>query len=145
MDVLASNALADALLSPLADPRAMVRSLFFDPAARELFADWLTVAGDTVAALRLASGHEPLDVGTTALLSELLEESEEFTALWGSHDVGRLGSKTKTFHHPVAGRFTLTYQTFEVQDPPGSRCWSARPSPAAVTPRPWRACALHTP
>jgi len=118
MDVLASNALADALLSPLADPRGMVRSLFCDPAARELFADWLTVARDTVAALRLASGHEPRDAGTTDLISELLGESEEFAVLWGSHDVGRLGSKTKSFRHPVAGRFTLTYQTFEVQDAP---------------------------
>ncbi|WP_332880763.1 hypothetical protein [Streptomyces sp. NBC_00564] len=48
-----------------------------------------------------------------------MEGSEEFAALWGSHDVGRLGSKTKPFHPPVAGRFTLTYQTFEVQDAPG--------------------------
>ncbi|MFE4174053.1 helix-turn-helix domain-containing protein [Streptomyces sp. NPDC056909] len=124
MDVLASNALADALLSPLTDPRAMVRSLFRDPAARELFADWPAVARDAVSALRLASGHERHerrerhDAGTTALIAELLRDSEEFATLWGSHDVGRLGSKTKTFHHPVAGRFTLTYQTFEVQDAP---------------------------
>jgi hypothetical protein len=119
MDVLASNALADALLSPPADPRAMVRTLFCDPAARELFADWRTVARDAVAALRLASGHERHDAGTTALIAELLEDSEEFAALWGFHEVGRLGSRTKTFRHPVAGRFTLIYQTFEVQDAPG--------------------------
>lgn len=118
MDVLASNALADAVLAPLADPRGMVRSLFCDPAARDLFADWHVVAGDTVAALRLASGHKPHDPGTAALIAELLAGSEEFAAMWRSHDVGRLGSKTKTFHHPLAGRFTLTYQSFEVQDAP---------------------------
>jgi transcriptional regulator with XRE-family HTH domain len=123
LDVLASNALADALLSPLADPRGMARSLFCDPAARELFADWPSVARDTVAALRLAHGHERHDPGTAALVGDLIDgllgESEEFAALWRHQDVGRLGSRTKIFQHPRAGRLTLDYQTFEVQDAPG--------------------------
>ena len=119
LEVLASNTLADALLSPLADRRAMARSLFCDPAARELFADWHSVAKDTVAALRLAHGHEPHDPRTAALIDGLLTESEEFAALWRHQDVGRLGSRTKTFNHPTAGRLTLGYQTFEVQDAPG--------------------------
>jgi len=119
LDVLASNALADALLSPLADRRGMVRSLFCDPAARQLFADWNSVARDTVAALRLAHGHQPHDPRTAALIDDLLAESEEFAELWRLQDVGRLGSRAKTFNHPQAGRLTLTYQTFEVQDAPG--------------------------
>lgn len=119
LDILASNALAGALLSPLADPRGMARSLFCDPAARELFADWHTVARDTVAALRLAHGHERHDPRMSVLIDELLAESEEFAALWSRQDVGRLGSRTKTFHHPQAGQLTLAYQTFEVQAAPG--------------------------
>jgi transcriptional regulator with XRE-family HTH domain len=119
LDILASNALADALLSPLADPRGMARSLFCDPEARELFADWDTVAQDTVAALRLARGHERDGAGTAALIDGLLADSEDFARLWSRQDVGRLGSRTKTFHHPQAGRLTLTYQTFDVQDTPG--------------------------
>ncbi|UQT60770.1 helix-turn-helix transcriptional regulator [Streptomyces durmitorensis] len=119
LDVLASNAPAAALLSPLADPRHMVHSLFCDPAARTLFADWDSVARDTVAALRLAYGHERHDVRITALVDELRAESEEFAKLWGHQDVNRLGSRTKTFHHPVVGTLTLSYQTFEVQDAPG--------------------------
>ncbi|MFF2076136.1 helix-turn-helix domain-containing protein [Kitasatospora sp. NPDC058162] len=119
LDILASNTLADALLSPLTDPRGMARSLFCDPAARDLFADWPTVARDTVAALRLAHGLERHDPRTAALIEGLLAESEDFAALWTKQDVNRLGSKTKTFHHPTAGRLTLTYQTFDVQDAPG--------------------------
>ncbi|MFD5074695.1 helix-turn-helix domain-containing protein [Streptomyces sp. NPDC058371] len=119
LDVLASNALAGALLSPLANSRDMVRSLFLDPAARELFAEWPAVARDTVAALRLAHGHERHDPETAALVTELLDASEEFAALWREHSVGRLGSKTKVFNHPDVGRLTLTYQSFDVQDAPG--------------------------
>ncbi|MFF2923959.1 helix-turn-helix domain-containing protein [Streptomyces celluloflavus] len=119
LDVLASNALADALLSPLADPRGMVRSLFCDPAARDLFADWHTVARDTVATLRLAYGHDRHDSRMAALIGGLLAESGEFAALWNHQDVARLGSKTKIFRHPQAGQLSLAYQTFEVQDAPG--------------------------
>ncbi|MFD7169779.1 helix-turn-helix domain-containing protein [Streptomyces violascens] len=119
LDVLASNAPATVLMSPLADPRHMVRSLFCDPAARTLFVEWDAVARDTVAALRLAYGHERRDPRIAALIAELRTASEEFTHLWERQEVGRLGSRFKTFHHPVAGRMTLTYQTFEVQHAPG--------------------------
>ncbi|WP_327070769.1 helix-turn-helix domain-containing protein [Kitasatospora sp. NBC_01302] len=115
LDVLASNALADALLSPLADPHRMVRSLFHDPAARELFADWHSVARDTVEALRLAAGHDRQDPELAAIVHELIAESPEFAALWRDHSVSGLGRKTKVFNHPDVGRITLTYQAFDVQ------------------------------
>ncbi|MCM2392267.1 helix-turn-helix domain-containing protein [Streptomyces albipurpureus] len=121
LDILASNTLADALLSPLANPRSMARSLFCDPVARDLFADWPTVARDTVAALRQAYGLERHAPSTTALIDGLLAESEDFTALWRNQDVTRLGSKTKTFNHPTGGQLTLVYQTFDVQDAPGQQ------------------------
>lgn len=119
LDVLASNALADALLSPLADPRRMVRSLFHDPAARELFAEWQSVARDTVEALRLAAGHDRRDPELAALVRELLADSPEFAALWRGHGVSGLGRKTKVFNHPDVDRITLTYQAFDVQAAPG--------------------------
>ncbi|MFJ2647378.1 helix-turn-helix transcriptional regulator [Streptomyces sp. NPDC087420] len=119
LDVLASNALADALLSPLADRRRMVRSLFRDPAARELFADWDTVARDTVEALRLGAGHHRSDPGIAEVVEELLAGSEEFAALWRDHRVSALGRKSKVFNHPDVGRIELTYQTFDVQGASG--------------------------
>ncbi|MFE6488680.1 helix-turn-helix domain-containing protein [Streptomyces sp. NPDC057757] len=119
LDVLASNAPAAALLSPLADPRRMVRSLFLDPAARTLFMDWDSVARDTVAALRLAYGHGRDDLRISALVDELRAGSEEFAELWARQDVNRLGSRLKTFDHPAVGRLTLSYQAFEVQDASG--------------------------
>lgn len=132
MDVLATNAVADAMLSPLANPRDMARTLFFDPAARDLFADWHTVARDTVAALRTAHGHERHDPRTTALIDGLLADSTEFAEFWRHQDVGRLGGKPKTFHHPQVGQVTLTYQTFELQDAPGRHLLVGTAEPASV-------------
>jgi hypothetical protein len=103
LDILASNALADALLSPLSRPREMIRSLFHDPAARLLFDDWPAVARDSVQALRLATGHDPADPDTAVLIKGLLDDSEDFATLWHTHTVSRLGSTTKTFRHPASG------------------------------------------
>jgi hypothetical protein len=121
LDILASNARADALLDPLADPRHMVRTLFHDPAARLLFAEWPAVARDTVEALRLAAGQRGSDPAVAELAEELLGSSEEFAALWREHRVARLGRKTKIFQHPDVGRLQLTYQTFDVQSAPGQQ------------------------
>jgi transcriptional regulator with XRE-family HTH domain len=116
LDVLACNELAAALLAPLADYHAMMHALFHDRAARTLFDDWPAIARDSVEALRLAS---PQDESVRGLVDELLASSKEFADLWKDHGVSSLGSTVKTFNHPVAGRLTLTYQTFDVQAAPG--------------------------
>ncbi|MFD8983585.1 helix-turn-helix domain-containing protein [Streptomyces sp. NPDC059564] len=119
LEVLAANALADALLSPLADRRRVLRSLFLDPAARELYVDWQEVAQCSVEALRLAAGHHPGDLRMAATIQELRSGSEEFEQMWLCHGVSSLGLRSKTFNHPRAGRLALTYQSFDVQSAPG--------------------------
>lgn len=116
LDVLACNSFAEALLAPLADQHAMMHALFHDPVARDLFDDWPTVARDSVEALRLGSLEDP---AAGRLAAELVASSNEFAELWQEQGVSSLGSKLKTFHHPTAGRITLTYQTFDVQAAPG--------------------------
>ncbi|MER5730364.1 helix-turn-helix transcriptional regulator [Streptomyces sp. NPDC002138] len=119
LEVLAANALADALLSPLADRRRALRSLFLDPAARGLYADWHSVAKCSVEALRLAAGHHPDDSRMTDTIEELRSSSDEFEQMWRRHGVSSFGLRPKTFNHPAVGRFTLTYQSFDVQSTPG--------------------------
>lgn len=112
LEVLASNQLGNALLSPLIDRSNMIHTLFHDPAARLLFADWPKVARDAVHTLRQASAEYP---ETMALADDMLAASKEFAEFWRGHGVRTLGQKAKTFQHPRAGRITLTYQSFDVQ------------------------------
>ncbi|MCZ4095032.1 hypothetical protein O3W51_01670 [Streptomyces sp. H39-C1] len=74
----------------------MIRSLSHDPAARELFADWQTVARDAVDALRLAAGYDRNDPAIAAVVDELLADSEEFAALGHHHNVGAWAARARS-------------------------------------------------
>lgn len=118
-DVLATNPIADALLSPFGTERNMPRVLFTDPRAKEVFPEWELLRRTTVYALRLNAGQFPDDSDVTGLVAELDEASPEFRVLWADHDVAGLTRLSKVFVHPEVGRIELTYQTFDVVDAPG--------------------------
>ncbi|WP_405639220.1 hypothetical protein [Streptomyces uncialis] len=63
----------------------------------------------------------PVSAELISTIAELDEEGPEFSSLWRSHGVSILGSLSKTFNHPEAGRITLTYQSFDVQSAPGQQ------------------------
>lgn len=117
LDLLATNALADALLAPMGKPANMVHALFTDPAARTLFADWDTIAASAVDALRLASGYDRADVAE--IVAELRGASPAFAAMWHDNRAQGLAGTTKRFDHPEVGRIELTYQTFDVRGASG--------------------------
>ncbi|MFD6157382.1 hypothetical protein ACFWF7_21130 [Nocardia sp. NPDC060256] len=104
----------------------MMFTLFHDPAARTLFADWPTVACDAVHALRLITGHLR-DTRTVALIDQLLATSTEFAALWHDNDVQGLGRKAKR-----CGRLELIYQAFDVQHAPGQQLPVGTHAPASA-------------
>ncbi len=56
LDVLASNALADALFAPFDPADNLARMVFLDPVARQFYARWEWTAQATVANLRMAAG-----------------------------------------------------------------------------------------
>lgn len=114
LDVLAHNGLAGALITEFrqlpAPQRNQARFVFFDPHARELYADWRQVAIDTVAMLRHDAGRHPDDPKLSELVGELSIHSEEFRTWWSRHDVQRRITGTKSYHHPVVGDLTVQYQ-----------------------------------
>jgi transcriptional regulator with XRE-family HTH domain len=120
-DLLATNTIADALLSPFTGTTNMVRVLFQHPSARTVFADWPTLVEHVVHALRLNAGYYPTDAGIAALVEELLPTSAEFAALWRDQAAAGLTRMSKVFIHPEVGRVELTYQTFDVRDAPGQQ------------------------
>ncbi|MBO0681030.1 helix-turn-helix domain-containing protein [Mycolicibacterium sp. S2-37] len=122
LDVLAHNRLAGALITEFRDlpapARNQARFVFFDPHARELYADWTQVAKDTVAMLRLDAGRNPHDEKLSALVGELSIHSPEFRAWWSDHDVERRTTGTKTYHHPLVGELTVRYQALNPSGDP---------------------------
>ncbi|MEU7881719.1 helix-turn-helix transcriptional regulator [Microbispora bryophytorum] len=112
-DVLAQNAMdralhGDASARPEAE-RNIIWRYFTDPSARELFPaeDRDHAARTAVADLRAASARRPDDARLAQLVRRLRARSEEFSALWDTHDVAVRRADVKRFLHPVVGPLEL--------------------------------------
>ncbi|MFD4669682.1 helix-turn-helix domain-containing protein [Lentzea sp. NPDC058450] len=111
-EILYTNRLGTALL-PAEYPgpgRNAARHVFLSPAARAYYADWETVASDTVSVLRQESGLDPLNPGLVGLVAELEAASPEFARLWALHDVQVKSDGIIRINHPVAGPLRLNYE-----------------------------------
>lgn len=113
MDVLAANALAEALYGRRLRGENLVRSMFLDPGARTFYPEWESVVRESVATLRASAG-DPDDPRLVELVGELSLKSEDFRRLWARHDVREKAYGRKRFAHPVVGEFCLTYDSFTV-------------------------------
>ncbi|MEV0757739.1 helix-turn-helix transcriptional regulator [Streptosporangium sp. NPDC050280] len=121
LDILAANALADALFSPFEPADNLARMAFLDPAGRHFYTRWNWTAQATVANLRQAAGFDPEDPRLRELVRTLTERSGEFAALWSAHDVRGKTRDAKHLMHPDVGPLVLTYQAFDVRDAPGQQ------------------------
>ncbi|WP_405561192.1 helix-turn-helix domain-containing protein [Streptomyces sp. NBC_01180] len=119
LDILAGNALADALYSPFDPADNLARMTFLDPAGRDFYADWERSSQATVANLRQAAGLDPDNPRLRVLIEVLTEQSADFAALWRAHTVRGKTRDAKQLNHPDVGPLTLTYQAFDVRDAPG--------------------------
>ncbi|MER5944868.1 helix-turn-helix transcriptional regulator [Streptomyces sp. NPDC001904] len=136
MDVLAWNALGDALLgfSAMAPKeRNMPRQVFLEPAARELYPQWAAVAAETVAHLRLDAGLHPGDPHLARLVGELSLASADFRRLWADHQVKRKTTGAKLMAHPVVGELVMPYETLTVSGEPDQALVVYTPEPGSVT------------
>lgn len=100
-DVIASNALADALLGHLRTEPNLARRFFLGGPYRIRDSDGF--AEVAVARLRAAATRYPSDPDLTALLAQLRAGSEPFRELWAAEPTRTPGHRTKTVQHPLAG------------------------------------------
>jgi transcriptional regulator with XRE-family HTH domain len=118
MDVLAANELSLALNPHCAPPNNIIRAFFLEEdRMRELYPDFDTIAGETVAALRASVGGDLDDPALTDLVGELSLKSERFRKLWARHDVRDKADGDKRFQHPLVGPVELRYESLSI---PGS-------------------------
>ncbi|MCU1529138.1 MAG: Transcriptional regulator [Frondihabitans sp.] len=133
-DILAVNHLGRALFAPMFDssaPANMARFTYLDPRAKEFFADWNRTAKECVAALRLQVGREPFDRDLADLVGELSTQSEEFAALWATHNVRLHRRVEKQFTHPLVGELTLQYDRLKVAGDPGLEIFAYMAEPGS--------------
>jgi transcription regulator MmyB-like protein len=127
-DLICGNQLAYAFYSPLypdplhpdpTQPVNFVRFCFLDPKARDFYPDWEGMADSAVNLLRTDAGRNPYDREISDLVGELSTRSDEFRVRWAKHNVRLHYTGSKTFHHPVVGDITVTYETMPLPADPG--------------------------
>ncbi|MFD8614793.1 helix-turn-helix transcriptional regulator [Streptomyces sp. NPDC059631] len=133
LDLLAANALADALHAPFAPADNLARMTFLDPAGRQFYQDWDRAAQAAVANLRQASGFDPEHPRLRRLVDALAEHSAEFRRLWARHTVRGKTQDAKRLLHPEVGPLSLTYQSFDVRDAPGQQLVIYHAEPGSTT------------
>ncbi|KQY60580.1 XRE family transcriptional regulator [Aeromicrobium sp. Root495] len=118
LDIIASNALARALYSPVFahDPGRtnIARYQFLDTTAADFFPDWDGAANVTVALLRTEAGRDPGSKPLRELVGELSTVSEEFRTRWASHDVRLHFAGRKQFNHPEAGTIDVAFHSMNL-------------------------------
>jgi hypothetical protein len=118
-DVLAANRLATAL-SPSIRPGAnRLRSMFLDPAERDMHPGWEQAVSGLVAAFRASIGTDVNDPRIVQLVGELSLASEPFRRLWARHDVGPLAGAPTQIRHPQAGMLELRREKLPIGDSGG--------------------------
>jgi transcriptional regulator with XRE-family HTH domain len=117
-DVLAWNRAAELLFGDYGklegDQRNIMHILFANKAHRKLLVDWNEMASTALAMFRADSARYAGDTDFERLINNLMSVSGEFRELWSRQDVLRSLSSHKRIKHPLAGRMTFEYTSFEV-------------------------------
>ncbi|MET0704389.1 MAG: helix-turn-helix domain-containing protein [Mycobacterium sp.] len=100
-DVLAANAMAQALSTQFRPGENFLRWRLVDPAAKDFFRDWEDATENAVRGLREVAGGAPEDPRMRALVSEFCSISDRFRQLWARADVGYCVGTTRVRHSAV--------------------------------------------
>lgn len=137
LDILSANHLGRALYATVFEaaqqPPNFARFVFLDPRAAEFYVDHDDAMDFVVAVLRAASGRDPLDRVTSALVGELSTRSADFPARWARYEVRRHSRGRKSINHPIVGRLDLAYDDFTLPGDPHTSITTYTAEPGSPT------------
>jgi transcriptional regulator with XRE-family HTH domain len=105
-DMLAANPRARALSPGLEPGENLLRWIFLDPAAQDLYVDWDRVTDTAVSEFREVAGTDLGDPRLRAMIDELSAHSPRFRELWARADVGYRPGPMH-IRHPQLGELHL--------------------------------------
>ncbi|GGK21545.1 transcriptional regulator [Streptomyces camponoticapitis] len=106
-DLLATNALTDALYRDFARRDNVLRMLFLDPAAKTLYRNAERAKHRAVADLQATAASTPEDPRILELVGELSVRSAEFRSLWAREYTRVPPYDVKRMHHSLVGELEL--------------------------------------
>jgi transcriptional regulator with XRE-family HTH domain len=118
-DVLAANPMAGALSPSMKVGFNRLRSVFLDPAERELYPDWERILSGMVAGFRASVGTATDDPRSAQLVGELSLASDHFRRLWARHDVKIREGAATMMRHPEVGDLSLRREKLEISGSDG--------------------------
>ncbi|MEV6995462.1 helix-turn-helix transcriptional regulator [Streptomyces sp. NPDC093228] len=120
-DLLATNALADALYRDFAQHDNVLRMLFLDPAAKTFYRSPERARHRAVADLQQTAASTPEDPRILELVGELSVRSGEFRALWAREYTRVPPYEIKQVHHSVVGDLELRHEALNIRSVPGQQ------------------------
>ncbi|WP_329531221.1 helix-turn-helix transcriptional regulator [Streptomyces sp. NBC_01450] len=120
-DLLATNALADALYRDFARHDNVLRMLFLDPAAKTFYRNAEQARHRAVADLQQTAASTPEDPRVLELVGELSVRSGEFRSLWAREYTRVPPYDVKQVYHSVVGDLELRYEALDIRSAPGQQ------------------------
>jgi transcriptional regulator with XRE-family HTH domain len=120
-DLLATNALADALYRDFAQHDNVLRMLFLDPAAKSFYRSPERAKHRAVADLRQTAASTPEDPRILELVGELSVRSSEFRSLWAREYIRVPPYEVKQIHHSGVGELELRHEALAIRSAPGQQ------------------------
>ncbi|MFD9218009.1 helix-turn-helix transcriptional regulator [Streptomyces sp. NPDC059544] len=133
LDVLAHNTIAAALHSGFQRFDNLARMVFLDPAGRDFYQDWEKAAHACVSEIRAAYGYDPESPRITEVVATLCAKSQEFSELWGRHNVKAKTRQVKKLRHPKVGDLQIVFSAFTVNEAPHQQLVVYQAEPASPT------------
>jgi transcriptional regulator with XRE-family HTH domain len=120
-DLLAANALTDALYRDFAQHDNVLRMLFLDPAAKTFYRSPERAKDRAVADLQQTAASTPEDPRILELVGELSVRSGEFRSLWAREYTRVPPYEVKRMRHSVVGDLELRHEALTIRSAPGQQ------------------------